>query len=185
MTANDSGPSGSGKGTELATFAGGCFWGMEELFRTLPGVIDTEVGYTGGKLPQATYRDVKKGDTGHAEALRIEFAPQRISYKQLLDFFFRIHNPTTKDRQGNDIGSQYRSAIFFHSTEQKKAAEEFITRVNRSGAWPSPVVTEILPASDFWTAEPEHQNYLQNYPDGYTCHYVRQLPSFLAESEKS
>jgi peptide-methionine (S)-S-oxide reductase len=169
---------------ELATFAGGCFWGMEELFRALPGVIDTEVGYTGGQLPRATYKDVKKGNTGHAESIRIQFDPSRITYKQLLDFFFRIHNPTTKDRQGNDIGTQYRSAIFFHSEEQEAAAEDFIARVDQSGAWPGPVVTEVWPVGEFWPAEPEHQDYLQKYPDGYTCHYVRKLPSFLTEDEQ-
>lgn len=185
-SADSSADSSGGNSTrQIATLAGGCFWGMEELFRSLPGVLETEVGYTGGQLERATYRDVKTGKSGHAEALRIEFDPQRITYLQLLDFFFRVHNPTTRDRQGNDLGSQYRSAIFVHSEEQQNAAELMIARVNQSGAWPSPVVTEVVSADEFWPAEAEHQDYLQNYPNGYTCHYVRQLPSFLNAGEQA
>ena len=164
---------------EVATLAGGCFWGMEDLLRKLPGVLDTEVGYTGGNFPQATYRDVKKGTTGHAEAIRILFDSRKISYEAILDFFFRMHDPTTLDRQGNDRGDSYRSAIFTHSPEQKAAAEKMIRIVNESGVWRAPVVTKIQPAKEFWQAEPEHQDYLEAYPTGYTCHFLRPLPSFL------
>lgn len=167
------------QGHEVATLAGGCFWGMEDLIRKLPGVLDTEVGYTGGHLPQATYRDVKQGTTGHAEAIRIVFDPARISYEAILDFFFRMHDPTTLDRQGNDRGDSYRSAIFFHSPAQKESAEKMIRLVDESGVWRADVVTQILPAEEFWQAEPEHQDYLVAYPTGYTCHFIRPLPSFL------
>lgn len=164
---------------EIATLAGGCFWGMEDLIRKLPGVLNTEVGYTGGTTSNATYRDVKKGNTGHAEALQIKFDPGKISYEEILDFFFRLHDPTTLDRQGNDLGDSYRSAIFYSSDAQKQSAEKLIGLVNESKQWPKPVVTQVVPANEFWRAEPEHQDYLENTPGGYTCHYVRKMPSFL------
>ncbi|MDT3439432.1 MULTISPECIES: peptide-methionine (S)-S-oxide reductase MsrA [unclassified Pseudofrankia] len=155
--------------TEKAILAGGCFWGVEDLVRKLPGVLDTEVGYTGGDVPNATYRN----HGTHAEALEITFDPARISYRDLLEFFFQIHDPSTKNRQGNDIGLSYRSAIFYTDEEQKRVAEDTIADVDASGLWPGKVVTEVVPAGPFWQAEPEHQDYLQNYPEGYTCHYVR------------
>ena len=158
---------------ETALLAGGCFWGMEELIREIPGVIETEVGYTGGNLPHATYAQVKTGATGHAESVRIVFDPERLSYETLLHWFFRMHDPTTKNRQGNDAGSQYRSAIFYASDEQRRVAEEVKAKVDASGKWKRPVVTEIVPASDFWTAEDYHQDYLEKNPGGYTCHFVR------------
>ena len=157
-----------------AVFAGGCFWGMEELFRAQPGVTDTETGYTGGKNENPTYDD----HPGHAEALRIEYDPERTSYRELLDFFFRIHDPTTKDRQGNDVGTSYRSAIFYADDAEKKEAEDFIALVNSSGRWERPVVTTLEPFGTFTPAEPEHQDYLQKIPGGYTCHFVR-FPSYL------
>ena len=155
--------------TEKAILAGGCFWGVQELVRKLPGVISTRTGYTGGDVPNATYRNHR----GHAEALEIIFDPEKISYRDLLEFFFQIHDPSTKNRQGNDIGDSYRSAIFYLSDEQKKVAEDTIADVDASGLWPGKVVTEVTPAGPFWEAEPEHQDYLQNYPNGYTCHFVR------------
>ena len=155
--------------TEKAILAGGCFWGVQDLVRRQPGVISTRVGYTGGDVPNATYRNHR----GHAEALEIIFAPEKISYRDLLEFFFQIHDPTTKNRQGNDIGTSYRSAIFYLSDEQKKVAEDTIADVEASGLWPGKVVTEVTPAGPFWEAEPEHQDYLERYPDGYTCHYPR------------
>jgi peptide-methionine (S)-S-oxide reductase len=161
------------KKTEQAIFAGGCFWGMEDLFRHLAGVIDTEVGYTGGSTDKPVYKTVKTGSTGHAEALQISFDPTAISYRQLLKVFFRIHDPTTVDRQGNDRGSQYRSAIFYLDESQKAAAEKAIADANASGLWPGPIVTEVTRAGPFWPAEPEHQDYLQHYPMGYTCHFPR------------
>jgi peptide-methionine (S)-S-oxide reductase/peptide methionine sulfoxide reductase msrA/msrB len=161
--------------TEIATLAGGCFWGMEDLFRKIPGVLNTEVGYTGGTTSKATYQEVKTGRTMHAEALQIEFDPETLSYENLLLFFFRIHDPTTLNQQGNDIGTQYRSAIFFHNEEQKKTAEKVIQRVNASKAWKSPVVTEVAPAREFFVAEDYHQDYLKKDPGGYTCHYVRRI----------
>jgi len=154
---------------ETAILAGGCFWGMQDLIRKAPGVISTRVGYTGGEVANATYRNHK----GHAEAIEIVFDPDQISYRDLLEFFFQIHDPTTKNRQGNDIGDSYRSAIFYTSDEQKKIAEETIADVNASGKWPGKVVTEVSAAGPFWEAEPEHQDYLERYPSGYTCHYVR------------
>lgn len=160
-------------GLQMATLAGGCFWGVEELVRNLDGVVDTEVGYTGGDLRNATYEQVKSGGTGHAESIRITFDPSKISYGAILEFFFRLHDPTTRNRQGNDVGSQYRSAIFYHDDEQKSVAEEVKRNVDGSGKWPSPVVTEIVPAGDFWNAEGYHQDYLQKNPGGYTCHFVR------------
>jgi peptide-methionine (S)-S-oxide reductase len=164
---------------EIATLAGGCFWGMEDLIRKLPGVLDTEVGYSGGETKNAVYRDVKNGKSGHAEAIQIKYDPRKISFAEILDFFFRMHDPTTLNRQGNDIGSQYRSAIFYHSDRQKKHAEKMIELVNKSGNWKLPVVTEVVHFDTFWAAEPEHQDYLANQPNGYTCHYVRPLKSVL------
>ena len=155
--------------TERAVFAGGCFWGMQELIRKLPGVVSTRVGYTGGDVPNATYRN----HGSHAEAIEINFDPAQTSYRALLEFFFQIHDPTTRDRQGNDRGSSYRSAIYFTSEEQKGLAEDTIRDVDASGLWPGKVVTEVEPAGDFWEAEPEHQDYLQRIPHGYTCHFVR------------
>lgn len=159
--------------TEQAILAGGCFWGMEELFRKLPGVTDTETGYTGGTLENPTYEHMKTGTTGHAEALKIMFDPAKISYEKLLRFFFQIHDPSTPDRQGNDRGTQYRSAIFYASDEQKRTAENVIAAVNASGKWPGKVVTQLVPAATFYNAEHFHQDYLQKYPDGYTCHFIR------------
>lgn len=158
---------------EVATLAGGCFWGMEDLFRKLPGVISTTVGYTGGTAPNPTYEIVKKGTSGHAESIQIIFDPAETSYEKILEFFFKIHDPTTVNRQGNDLGSQYRSAIFFHSEEQKKAAEKMKTAAEHSGRWKKPVVTQITPASEFYSAEEFHQDYLEKNPGGYTCHFVR------------
>lgn len=158
---------------EIALLAGGCFWGVEELIRQLPGVIITEVGYTGGDLKSPLYEDVKKGNTKHAEAIRIEFNPKILSYEEILRYFFRLHDPTTLNRQGNDRGTQYRSAIFYSSPEQKKIAEKVKNEIDKSGKWKSPIVTEIVPASTFYPAEDYHQKYLQKNPGGYTCHYLR------------
>jgi peptide methionine sulfoxide reductase msrA/msrB len=159
---------------DTAILAGGCFWGMEEIIRKIPGVLETEVGYTGGTTPNPTYEDVHTGRTGHAESVKITFDPKKISYEDLLEkWFFHMHDPTTKNRQGNDQGSQYRSAIFFTSPQQKEIAELVKKRVDTSGKWRSPVVTEIVPASTFTKAEDYHQKYLEKYPDGYTCHYMR------------
>jgi len=154
---------------EKAILAGGCFWGMQDLIRKRPGVISTRVGYTGGDVPNATYRN----HGTHAEAIEITFDPDQISYRDLLEFFFQIHDPTTRNRQGNDIGASYRSAIFYTSDEQKRVAEDTIADVDASGLWPGRVVTEVAPAGPFWEAEPEHQDYLEKYPNGYTCHFVR------------
>lgn len=159
--------------TELATLAGGCFWGVEEILRKLPGVMKTTVGYTGGTLAEPTYEHVKKGNTGHAEAVQIEFDPSKISFEQLLAYFFRLHDPTTQNRQGNDVGTQYRSSIFFHSEAQKKTAERVRGEVDRSGKWKAPIATEIVPAVEFYDAEDYHQDYLQKNPYGYNCHYLR------------
>jgi len=158
---------------ETATLAGGCFWGVEELIRKLPGVIDTTVGYTGGTLKAAQYEDVKTGRTGHAESIEIQFDPGRISYEEILRYFFRLHDPTTPNRQGNDIGSQYRSAIFVHDDTQREVAERVKKEVDASGKWTRPIATEIVAATEFWPAEDYHQDYLQKYPNGYTCHYLR------------
>jgi peptide methionine sulfoxide reductase msrA/msrB len=166
---NGKGTAKSTAKTQKATLAGGCFWGLEDLIRKLPGVIDTTVGYTGGKVKNATY----KNHEGHAEAIEIEYDPSKISYEDLLEFFFRYHDPTTLNRQGNDIGSSYRSAIFYHDEEQRKAAERVKQKVDASGKWKRPVVTEITKASEFWTAEDYHQDYLIKNPGGYTCHYDR------------
>ena len=155
--------------TERAVLAGGCFWGMQDLIRKYPGVISTRVGYTGGDVPNATYR--KHGT--HAEAIEIIFDPTQISYRKLLEFFFQIHDPTTRNRQGNDIGMSYRSAIFYTTDEQKRIAEDTIADVEASGIWPGKVVTEVTPAGPFWEAEPEHQDYLERIPGGYSCHFAR------------
>jgi peptide-methionine (S)-S-oxide reductase len=155
--------------TERAVLAGGCFWGMQDLFRRYPGVWCTRVGYSGGDVPNATYSN----HGTHAEAIEVVFDPMRISYRKLLEVFFQIHDPTTRNRQGNDIGLSYRSAIFYTSEEQKRTAEDAIADVNASGLWPGKVVTELAPAGPFWEAEPEHQDYLERYPMGYTCHFVR------------
>jgi peptide methionine sulfoxide reductase msrA/msrB len=159
---------------EVAIFAGGCFWGMEEILRTLPGVTRTTVGYTGGSTPGVTYRQVMTGTTGHAEAVRVEFDPNVIRYEELVGYFFRMHDPTTKNRQGNDVGTQYRSAIFFTSPQQQQVALQVKERVARSGKWKSDLVTEIVPAGEFVEAEEYHQKYLQKNPGGYTCHYLRE-----------
>ncbi len=158
---------------ETAVLAGGCFWGMEDLLRALPGVIDTRVGYSGGTTAHPTYGDVHAGHGGHAEAVEIVFDPSRLSYEALLEFFFRMHDPTTLNQQGNDVGVSYRSAIFYENDEQKKIAEQVKAKVDASKKWPKPVVTEIVAAGPFWPAEEEHQDYLRKHPGGYTCHYVR------------
>jgi peptide-methionine (S)-S-oxide reductase len=155
--------------TERAVLAGGCFWGMQDLIRKQPGVVSTRVGYSGGDVKNATYRN----HGTHAEAIEINFDPQKTSYRKLLEFFFQIHDPTTANRQGNDRGSSYRSAIFYTNDGQKRVAEETIADVNASGLWPGKVVTEIAAVGDFWDAEPEHQDYLEHNPHGYTCHYAR------------
>lgn len=160
-------------GLETAILAGGCFWGMEEVIRKLPGVISTEVGYTGGELENPKYEDVKTGRTGHAEAIKIQFDPAGLSYGALLDLFFEMHDPTTPNRQGNDVGSQYRSAIFYTGTGQQQDAAAAIERAQASGLWKRPITTEILPAKKFWPAEEYHQAYLKKNPGGYTCHYFR------------
>ena len=163
--------------TQRAVLAGGCFWGMQDLIRRLPGVISTRVGYTGGDVRNATY----KNHGTHAEAIEINFDPAKISFRQLLEFFFQIHDPTTLNRQGNDKGLSYRSAIFYADDEQKRVAEKTIADVNASGLWPGKVVTELAPVGDFWEAEPGHQDYLIRNPNGYTCHFIR--PGWkLAES---
>jgi peptide-methionine (S)-S-oxide reductase len=154
---------------EKAILAGGCFWGMQDLIRKRPGVLGTRVGYTGGDVENATYRNHK----GHAEAIEILFDPAVTSYRDMLEFFFQIHDPTTLDRQGNDIGDSYRSAIFYTTGEQKRVAEDTIADVEASGLWPGKVVTEVTPAGAFWEAEAEHQDYLERIPWGYTCHFPR------------
>ena len=155
--------------TQKAILAGGCFWGMQELIRKQPGVVSTRVGYTGGDVPNATYRN----HGTHAEAVEIVYDPAVTDYRTMLEFFFQIHDPTTKDRQGNDRGPSYRSAIFYLDDEQKRIALDTIADVEASGLWPGKVVTEVSPAGDFWEAEPEHQDYLVTYPNGYTCHFER------------
>lgn len=166
---------------ERAVLAGGCFWGVQDLIRKYPGVLATRVGYTGGDVANATYRN----HGTHAEAIEILFDPSRISYRTLLEFFFQIHDPTTRNRQGNDRGLSYRSAIFYTSDEQRQTAEDTIADVNASGLWPGKVVTEVAPASAFWEAEPEHQDYLEKFPKGYTCHFIRpnwKLPQRVSAS---
>jgi peptide-methionine (S)-S-oxide reductase len=154
---------------ERALLAGGCFWGVQDLFRRYDGVLSTRVGYTGGNTPNATYRN----HGAHAEAVEIIFDPARISYRQILEFYFQIHDPTTRNRQGNDMGPSYRSAIFYTTDEQRRIAEDTIADVDESGLWPGKVVTEVVPSGEFWEAEPEHQDYLLRNPGGYTCHFVR------------
>jgi peptide-methionine (S)-S-oxide reductase len=155
--------------TEKAILAGGCFWGMQDLIRKRPGVVSTRVGYSGGDVPNATYRN----HGTHAEAIEIEFDPELVSYRDLLEFFFQIHDPSTKNRQGNDVGTSYRSAIFYENDEQRRVAEDTIADVDASGLWPGKVVTEVTAAGPFWEAEPEHQDYLERIPWGYTCHFAR------------
>jgi peptide-methionine (S)-S-oxide reductase len=167
---------------ERAVLAGGCFWGMQDLIRRMSGVVSTRVGYTGGDVPNATYRN----HGNHAEAIEIIFDPAKISYRKLLEFFFQIHDPTTRSRQGNDVGASYRSAIFYTNDEQKRVALDTIADVEASGLWPGKVTTEVAAAGPFWQAEPEHQDYLERYPNGYTCHYVRPnwvLPKRAAAAE--
>ena len=159
--------------TERAIIAGGCFWGMEDLIRRLPGVVDTTVGYTGGDYKNPTYEIIKSKATGHAEALEVIYDPAVLSYRKLLEFMFQIHDPTTKDRQGNDRGASYRSAIFYLNDGQKKVAEDLMAELDASKKWPGKIVTEVIAASEFYKAEGYHQDYLQQYPNGYTCHYVR------------
>lgn len=154
---------------ERAVLAGGCFWGMQQLFRRYDGVLSTRVGYSGGDVPNATYRN----HGTHAEAIEIVFDPERISFRKLLEFFFQLHDPSTKNRQGNDMGMSYRSAIYYTSDEQRRVALDTIADVDASGLWPGKVVTEVAAAGDFWQAEPEHQDYLEHRPDGYTCHFIR------------
>jgi peptide-methionine (S)-S-oxide reductase len=168
--------------TERAVLAGGCFWGMQDLIRKMDGVVSTRVGYSGGDVSNATYRN----HGTHAEAIEIVFDSARLSYRRLLEFFFQIHDPTTLNRQGNDRGSSYRSAIYYTSDEQKRIAADTIADVNASDLWPGPVVTEVAPAGPFWEAEPEHQDYLERIPNGYTCHFVRpnwRLPVRQAQAD--
>ncbi|HET9959491.1 MAG TPA: peptide-methionine (S)-S-oxide reductase MsrA [Polyangiaceae bacterium] len=161
-------------GLETAILAGGCFWGMQDLLRKIPGVRETAVGYAGGSTPDPTYSTVKTGSTGHCEAVWIAFDPTQLSYRDLLEkWFFRMHDPTTRNRQGNDLGSQYRSAIFFTSEEQRQAAEAAKEQVAKAGRWQRPIVTEIAPAGPFYRAEGYHQDYLEKNPGGYTCHFLR------------
>ena len=167
--------------TERAILAGGCFWGMQDLIRRFDGVVSTRVGYSGGDVRDATYRN----HGTHAEALEILFDPSKVSYRRILEFFFQIHDPTTRNRQGNDTGMSYRSAIFYTSPEQKRIAEDTIADVDASGLWPGKAVTEVAPAGDFWEAEPEHQDYLERYPDGYTCHFVRPNWTLPVRSKRS
>ncbi len=167
--------------SEKIILAGGCFWGMQDLIRQIPGVIDTKVGYTGGEVANATYRN----HGNHAEAIEILFDASRVSLRQLLVFFFKIHDPTTLNRQGNDMGPSYRSAIYYLNEQQKTTAMQLIQEMNSSGIWPGQVVTEVTPAGDFWVAEPEHQDYLIRYPNGYTCHRIRPewiLPQDVVEA---
>ncbi|MDZ4676744.1 MAG: peptide-methionine (S)-S-oxide reductase MsrA [Oligoflexia bacterium] len=158
---------------EIATLAGGCFWGMEEIIRQIPGVLKTTVGYTGGKIENPIYEQVKTGATGHAEAIEIVFDPTKTSFDIILRYFFKMHDPTTLNKQGNDIGSQYRSSIFYHSDEQKKSAENIKEEIDKSGKWGKKIVTEILPVQKFYSAEDYHQKYLVKNPGGYTCHFMR------------
>ncbi len=175
VTASDrAGAAAKGSGNRAeAILAGGCFWGMQEILRGIPGVIETEVGYSGGTTTDPAYEEVHSGSTGHAEAVRIVFDPQRLPYEELLGYFFRMHDPTTPNRQGNDVGTSYRSAIFYEDEAQRQTAEAVKARVDASGKWKRPIVTEIVPASKFWPAEDYHQDYLQKHPGGYTCHYLR------------
>ncbi|MGV9235008.1 peptide-methionine (S)-S-oxide reductase MsrA [Streptomyces nigra] len=154
---------------QRAWLAGGCFWGMQDLIRNLPGVLATRVGYSGGDVPNATYYN----HGNHAESIEVIFDPTVTDYRRILEYFFQIHDPTTRNRQGGDVGVDYRSAIFYHDEDQRRVAESTIADVEASGLWPGKVVTEVVPAGDFWEAEPEHQDYLQKFPDGYTCHFLR------------
>ena len=167
--------------TATAILAGGCFWGVQDLIRVLPGVVSTRVGYTGGDNEHPTYRN----HPGHAEAVEITYDPAHTDYRTLLEFFFQIHDPSTLNRQGNDRGASYRSAIFYASDEQKRIAEDTIADVDASGLWPGKVVTEVAPAGPFWEAEPEHQDYLEKYPDGYTCHFIRPNWTLPHRAEKT
>ncbi len=160
-------------GQEVATFAGGCFWGMEDLIRKIPGVIDTEVGYSGGVTKNPVYESVKVGNTGHAEAIQVIYDPKIVSFEQLLEWFWKIHDPTTPNRQGNDRGSQYRSIVFYHNDDQLRAAEKVRSEMQKR--WPSPIVTELIAAKPFYSAEKAHQDYLEKNPGGYTCHWVRNI----------
>jgi len=167
-------PNAAGKQTEVAIIAGGCFWGIEEIIRGIPGVLDTDVGYMGGWLENPTYHDTHDSKSGHAESVRIVFDPSVLSYETLLEeWFFRLHDPTTPNRQGNDIGTQYRSAIFYTSPEQREIAERVKARVDASGKWKRPIVTEIVPEARWYSAEHYHQDYLQKNPGGYSCHFLR------------
>ena len=169
---------------ERAVLAGGCFWGMQDLIRKQPGILKTRVGYTGGHVANATYRN----HAGHAEAIEIIYDPAKTSFRQILEFFFQIHDPTTLNRQGNDLGTSYRSAIFYTDDEQRRIAEDTIADVEASGLWPGKVVTELTKASDFWEAEPEHQDYLERIPNGYTCHFIRpgwKLPVRAKEAQRA
>jgi methionine-S-sulfoxide reductase len=161
--------------TETATLAAGCFWGVEEFYRKMPGVIETRVGYAGGKMPNPKYDQVSEGTTGHAETVEIKYDPAKITYEKILEQFFKMHDPTTKNRQGNDVGTQYRSAIFTNSKEQKDVAEKFRAKVEASKAWKAPISTEITPATNFYPAESEHQKYLVKNPGGYDNHFLRPL----------
>jgi methionine-S-sulfoxide reductase len=169
---------------ETATFAAGCFWGSEEFFRKIPGVVETRVGYAGGTVPNPKYEDTHDGHTGHAESVEIKFDPTKVSYEHLLDQFFKIHDPTTLNRQGNDTGNQYRSAIFYHDEEQKKEAMAFKAKVEKSGAWKHPIVTEVAQAKTFWPAEEYHQKYLQKHPGGYDNHYLRDINFYKFDNSK-
>jgi methionine-S-sulfoxide reductase len=160
---------------EVATLAAGCFWGVEEFYRKIPGVVETKVGYAGGQLKNPTYEDTGRGDTGHAESVEIRFDPKKVSYQELLLAFFKMHDPTTANRQGNDTGSQYRSAIFYHGEQQKKVAEQVMARVEKSGAWKKKLTTELAPAQIFYPAEDYHQHYLVKHPGGYDNHFVRDI----------
>jgi methionine-S-sulfoxide reductase len=163
----------AGTNSKLATLAGGCFWGVEEIFRKIPGVTETQVGYTGGTTPNPTYKQVCGGGTGHAEAIQITFDPAKVSYEQILSYFFRLHDPTTLNRQHNDVGTQYRSAIFYHDDQQKQAAEKVKAEFDKSGRFDKPIVTQIVKATEFYPAEDYHQKYLVKNPGGYNCHVLR------------
>lgn len=169
---------------ETATFAAGCFWGTEEFFRKIPGVVETRVGFIGGTTPSPKYDDTHDGHTGHAESVELKFDPDKVSYGRLLEQFFKMHDPTTLDRQGNDVGNQYRSAVFYHDEKQKAEAMEFKSKVEKSGAWKAPIMTKIAEAKAFWPAEEYHQKYLQKHPGGYDNHYLRNV-SFDAGTEKA
>jgi methionine-S-sulfoxide reductase len=168
-------PAMAGHATETATLAAGCFWGTEEFFRKVPGVLETRVGYTGGRLENPTYEDTSAGTTGHAESVEIKFDPNKVDYAQLLILFFKMHDPTTLNRQGNDVGSQYRSAIFFHGDKQRETAQALMAKIDRSGAWKAKLTTEVAPAGTFYPAEAYHQHYLVKHPGGYDNHYLRHI----------